>query len=144
MPEPALAPVIAPVIVPTVHVNVLAAVAVNAKFGPVPLQVASVAALFTAGFGFTVTVIVKAGPAHKAPAVEEGVTMYCMVLATALLGLVSVWLILEPEPALEPVMPPGFDPIVHAKVLASFAVNVIPVAVPLQSVAVAALVTVGA
>lgn len=133
-----------PVIVPMVQAKELGAVAVNAIFGPVPLQVASVAAVVTTGFGLTVTVIVKAGPAHKAPAVEVGVTIYCMVFAVALLGLVSVWLILEPEPALAPVIAPGFDPMVQAKELASFAVKVMPVTVPLHIEAVAALVIVGA
>jgi hypothetical protein len=58
LPEPPLAPVMLPVIVPTVHVNVLAAVAVNAMFVAVPLQIAAVLAVVTAGVGLTVTVIV--------------------------------------------------------------------------------------
>ena len=57
-PEPALAPVILPVIVPTVHAKLLTAVAVNEILGLIPLQVAAVAAVLTAGFGLTVTVIV--------------------------------------------------------------------------------------
>jgi hypothetical protein len=56
-PEPPLAPVILPVIVPTVHVNVLAAVAVNAMFVAVALQIAAVFAVVTTGVGLTVTVI---------------------------------------------------------------------------------------
>ena len=77
-----------PVIVPIVHAKLLAALAVRATFGPVPLQVLAVAALVTAGIGLTVTVIVKADPAHD-PATDVGVTTYCTLPATALLGLVS-------------------------------------------------------
>jgi hypothetical protein len=58
LPLPAVAPVIPPVTVPIVHANVLGAVAVSEMFGPVPLQIAEVAAFVTAGAGFTVTVIV--------------------------------------------------------------------------------------
>ena len=57
-PLPALAPVMLPVIVPTVHVNVLAALAVNAMLVAVPLQIVAVLAVVTTGRGFTVTVIV--------------------------------------------------------------------------------------
>jgi uncharacterized protein Usg len=45
-------------IVPTVHVKLLGALAVNAMFGLVPLQVLAVLAVVTAGVGLTVTVIV--------------------------------------------------------------------------------------
>jgi hypothetical protein len=58
LPDPALAPEMLPVIVPIVHMNVLGALAVSAMFGPVPLHVAAVAAVVTAGVGFTVIVIV--------------------------------------------------------------------------------------
>jgi hypothetical protein len=57
-PELADAPVILPMIVPTVQVKLLGALAVNAMFGLVPLQVLAVLAVVTAGVGFTVTVIV--------------------------------------------------------------------------------------
>jgi hypothetical protein len=57
-PLPALAPVIPPVIVPTVHVNVLAALAVNPMLVAVALHTEAVFAVVTAGVGFTVTVIV--------------------------------------------------------------------------------------
>jgi hypothetical protein len=57
-PELAVAPVILPMIVPTVHVKLLGALAVNAMFGLVPLQVLAVLAVVTAGVGLTVTVIV--------------------------------------------------------------------------------------
>ena len=74
-PELALAPVIPPVIVPIVHTKLLAVLAVNEIFGPVALQVLAVAELVTDGIGFTVTVMVKADPAHD-PVVEVGVTIY--------------------------------------------------------------------
>ena len=74
-PEPALAPVILPVIVPIVHAKLLGVLAVKLIFGPVPLHILAVAELVTDGIGFTVTVIVKADPAHK-PAVDVGVTIY--------------------------------------------------------------------
>jgi hypothetical protein len=57
-PEPAVAPVIPPEIVPTVHVNVLAALAVNEMFGLVLLQMEVEAGVVTAGVGLTVIVIV--------------------------------------------------------------------------------------
>ena len=87
-PDELLAPVIPPVIVPIVHAKLLGALAVNAMAGPDPLQILAAAALVTAGFGLTVTVIVKAAPAHD-PVVEVGVTRYTTLPATALLGLVS-------------------------------------------------------
>ena len=57
-PDPPAAPVILPVTVPMVHTKVLGAVEVNKMFVPEPLQMAAVLAVVTAGFGFTVTVIV--------------------------------------------------------------------------------------
>jgi hypothetical protein len=58
LPDPAVAPAILPVIVPTVQVNVLDADDVSAIAVDVPLQMAAVLAVVTAGVGFTVTVIV--------------------------------------------------------------------------------------
>jgi hypothetical protein len=49
-----------------------------------------------------------------------------------LLGLVSVWLIVEPDPALAPVMLPVIVPMVHANVLGALGVKAIFVAVPVQ------------
>jgi hypothetical protein len=46
-----------PVMVPIVHVNVDGALAVSAMFGLVALQIEAVAAVVTAGVGFTVTTI---------------------------------------------------------------------------------------
>jgi hypothetical protein len=57
-PLPADGPVMPPVIVPTVHVNVLAADAVNAIFVAVALHIVAVLAVVTTGVGLTVTVIV--------------------------------------------------------------------------------------
>lgn len=57
-PEPALAPVMLPVIVPTVQVKLLEAVATSAILVVLPLQIAAVFAVVTAGVGFTVTVMV--------------------------------------------------------------------------------------
>jgi hypothetical protein len=57
-PLPAVAPVMPPVTVPIVQVKVLAALAVNAMFVAVPLQIAAVFAVVTAGVGLTVTVMV--------------------------------------------------------------------------------------
>jgi hypothetical protein len=141
-PEPALVPVMPPVMVPIVHVKALGALAVKVILGLVPLHVLAVAALVTAGTGFTVTVIVKAAPTQE-PVVAVGVTMYLTVPAVELPGLVSIWLMVVPEPALAPVMPPVMVPIVHVKALGALAVKVILGLVPLQVLATAASVTAG-
>jgi uncharacterized protein Usg len=141
-PEPADAPVILPTIVPIVQVNVLGALAVNEMFGLVPLHVLAVAKLVTAGFGLTVTVIVYAGPGHD-PVVEVGVTIYSTEPGIALLGLVSTWLIVLPDPATAPVILPVIVPIVQAKLLGALAVSAIFWLVPLQVLAVFAVVTTG-
>jgi uncharacterized protein Usg len=141
-PELALAPVIPPVIAPIVQAKLLGALDVKVIFGPVPLQMLAVGELVTIGVGLTVTVIVYAAPAHE-PVVEVGVTIYSTVPATALLGLVSDWLMVVPEPALAPVMPPVITPIVQAKLLGALDVKVIFGPVPLQVLTVAGLVTVG-
>ena len=60
-----------------------------------------------------------------------------------MLGLVSVWLIVEPEPALAPVILPVIVPIVHVKVLAMLAVKLMFMLLPLQMLAVLAVVTTG-
>ena len=64
-----------PVIVPSVQLKVLAALAVSATAGLVPLHVDAVVAVVTIGVGLTVTVIVVGKPVHD-PTVETGVTMY--------------------------------------------------------------------
>jgi hypothetical protein len=52
-------------------------------------------------------------------------------------------LIVAPEPALDPVMPPVIVPIVHVKLLATLDVSEILGPLPLQELAVAALVKTG-
>jgi len=60
-----------------------------------------------------------------------------------LLGLVNVWLIVEPEPFDDPVIPPVIVPMVPLKVLDALAVSDIFGPVPLQVDAVVAVVTLG-
>lgn len=96
-----------------------------------------------AGVGFTVTVMVYGVPGQVVEAVDTGVTIYCTVPAVVLLGLFSVCAIVEPEPAVAPVIPPVIVPTVHVKLLAAVAVSAIFVAVALQIVAVLAVVTTG-
>lgn len=67
---------------------------------------------------------------------EVGVTIYSTD-PTVLLGFVNNWLIVAPDPALAPVMPPTFAPMVHAKLLGKEAAKEIFVVFPLQIVAVA-------
>jgi len=85
---------------------------VKVIFGDVPLQMVAALGVVTVGFGLTVTVMVRGVPTHE-PAIDVGVTIYCTVPSALLLGLVNTWLIVEPELALAPVMPPGFAPITH-------------------------------
>jgi hypothetical protein len=142
LPDPAKAPLILPVIVPIVHVNVLAALAVKAIAGLVPLHVAAVLAVVTTGLGFTVTVIVYAAPGQL-PVVDVGTTIYSTVPAVALLALVSTWLMVLPDPALAPVISAETVPSVHVKLLGALAVNDMFGLVPLQVAAVLAVVTSG-
>ena len=74
---------------------------------------------------------------------EVGVTRYSTVPAVASEGLVSVWLIVAPEPANAPVISPVTVPIVQVKFEAALAVKLMPDPVPLQILAVLALVTTG-
>jgi ABC-type proline/glycine betaine transport system permease subunit len=131
LPDPAVAPEIPPVIVPTVHAKLLGALAVSAILVPVLLHIAFVAAVVTAGVGLTVTVIVYGDPTQP-PVVDVGVTMYCTLPAVALLGLLSVWLMFAPDPAVAPVMLPLIVPIVQVNVLAALAVSGMLVVVALQ------------
>jgi hypothetical protein len=112
-------------------------------FVAVALHIVAVLAAVTTGVGLTVTVIVYTGPGHAVLAVDVGVTRYWTVPAVALEGLVSVCAIVEPLPALAPVIPPVIVPIVQVNVLAALAVNAIFVGVALQIVAVLAVVTAG-
>lgn len=141
MPGPA--PVIPPVTVPTVQLNELGTEEVMLIFGLVPLQMEVVAGVVIVGAGLTVTVMVVGEPAQE-PAVAVGVTIYSTVPAKVALGLVSVWLIVDPDPGPAPVILPVMAPIVQAKLLGVDAVKDIAVPVPLQIVAVVGVVTPGA
>jgi hypothetical protein len=128
--------------VPIVHANVLGALAVRVTFGLTPLHIVAVAALVPTGLGFTVTVILYGVPGHD-PVTEVGVIKYCIEPAVLVLGLVNVWLIVEPEPALPPVMPPDIVPIVQVNVLGTEEVRAMLGPVPLQVDATDPLVTAG-
>jgi len=60
-----------------------------------------------------------------------------------MLGLVSIWLIVEPEPKVAPVIPPVTVPTVQLKVDGTLEVKAIFGLVPLQIVAVGEVVTIG-
>jgi hypothetical protein len=111
-------------------------------FGPVALQIAIVAAFVTTGRGFTVTVIVYGAPTQL-PVTEVGVTLYWTEPAVLVLGFVNVWLIVPPDPALAPVIPPVIVPIVQANVLGALAARVMFGLVALQVEVVDAFVTAG-
>jgi hypothetical protein len=142
LPDPALAPVISAETVPSVHVKLLGALAVNAIAGLVPLHVAAVFAVVTSGVGLTVTVILYTGPVHV-PVVDIGVIRYSIDPAVALLGFVSISLIVAPPPANAPTIPPVFVPSVHVKLAGVLEVNAIFVFVPLQILFTAEFVTTG-
>ena len=74
---------------------------------------------------------------------DVGATMYCTVPEVALLGLVNVCAMVEPLPAVAPVMLPVIAPTDQLKVLGVEAASAIFVAVPLQMAAVFAVVTTG-
>ena len=132
-PPPAVAPVIPPVIVPMLHVNELGAVADNGILVEVLLHIATAAGTpVTCGVGLTVTVIVNGVLAAQPPAIDVGVTRYCTVPATELLGFVRVCAIVAPLPALAPVILPVIVPIVQLKLLGAVALSGIFVAVLLQ------------
>jgi hypothetical protein len=141
-PLPAEAPVIPPEIVPIVQAKLLGTLAVREILGLVPLQVAAVAGLVTAGFGLTVITMEYGAPAHV-PVVDVGVTRYSTEPAVVVLGLVSVWFNVVPDAALAPVIPPVMVPTVQENVLATEAVSVVFGLVPLQIDWVAAFVTTG-
>ena len=112
-PLPALAPVIPPDMEPMVQAKELGAEAFNDIPGPVPLHIVAVLVVVTAGIGFTVTVMVYGSPSQF-PVVAVGVTIYSTVPGVELLGLVSVWSMVAPFPALAPVIPPDMVPMVQA------------------------------
>lgn len=74
-----------------------------------------------------------------------GVTVYSTVAGKVVLGLASIWLMVDPVPGPAPVIPPGLALTVHSKVLAIDDVNVIEGSVPEQILyGVEGLVTFGA
>jgi hypothetical protein len=141
-PVPAVAPVMPPVTVPIVHVNVLGVLAVRLMLGLPPLQILVAGGVVIEGIGLTVTVMLNGAPGQD-PVVDVGVTMYSTEPAVALPGLVSVWLMIFPEPAVAPVIPPLIAPIVHVNVLEEVDDNAMFGDVPLQMVALLAVVTAG-
>lgn len=143
VPGPLAAPVM--VTVEYVQLKLLGTEAVNTIFGSVPLQILADAKLVTSGLGWTVTVIVLEMPVHEPNTVAVGVTIYCTVPVVRLLGLVNIWAIVAPEPALAPVILPVIVPIVHVKLLLLIeAVKLIFVLVPLHMAAELDVVTIGA
>ena len=143
LPEPADAPVTPPLIAPIVHEKFAGAVDVSVIFGLVALQIVAVAELVTTGLGLTVTVIVNGVGGAQFPVTDVGVTIYCTEPAVALPGFVNTWLMVLPDPAVAPVIPPVIVPIVQAKLLAVVAPSVMLGLVPLQIEAVAGLVIAG-
>jgi hypothetical protein len=127
-----VAPVMPPEMVPIVQVNVLVVVATNEIFVAVAEQMDAVFAVVTTGVGFTVIVMVNGAPTQP-PVVDVGVTIYCTDPALVLLALVSTWLIVDPDPALAPVIPTEVEPIVHEKLLGTEAVRLMLGFVPLQA-----------
>ena len=105
-----------PVIVPIVHVNVLATLAVKAMLVPVPLQIVFVAAVVTAGEGFTVTVNVAGVPVHP---FADGVTVMVAVIGEVVALLAANEGILPDPPAARPMA-----------VLLFVQVNVVPLTGP--------------
>jgi hypothetical protein len=143
LPDPADAPVMPPLIAPIVHEKFAGVVDESAIFGLVALQIVAVAELVTTGLGFTVTVIVNGAGGVQLPVTDVGVTMYCTEPAVALLGFVSTWLMVLPDPAVAPVIPPVTVPIVHAKLLAVVAPRAMFGLVPLHIELVAGFVIAG-
>ena len=77
------------------------------------------------------------------PVVETGVTIYSILPTLVLLGLLRVWLIVDPDPGKPPVIPPVILPTTHVNVLGVLAVSGIFVVPSLQIVSVAAVVRTG-
>jgi hypothetical protein len=103
----------------------------------------AVGVFVTTGPGETVTTILYGFPGHE-PVTDVGVTRYSTVPDVELPGFVRTWLMLLPEPLLAPLINPVIVPIVHVKVLGVLAVSAIFGLVPLQVLAVLAVVTAGA
>jgi hypothetical protein len=75
--------------------------------------------------------------------VDVGVIIYSTDPEEELLGLVRVWLITGPEPAVAPVIPPVIFPMVHAYADGTLDASEIFGLVPLHIASVAGLVTTG-
>lgn len=143
VPLPAMAPVmLLPETAPIVQVKLEVELAFNTIFVLVPLQIVLVLGADTTGVGLTVTVIIYGVPI-QVPDLEVGVTKYCTVPKVELFGFVKIWLIKSPEPAVAPVIPFEIVPIAQIKSLEAVAVSAILVVLPLQIVAVLAVVTTG-
>jgi hypothetical protein len=141
-PVPGVAPPILPVIVPIVQEKVLGVDAVSEMFGLPPLQILVDGGVVMAGIGFTVTTMLNGAP-PQLPVVDVGVTIYSTEPDVALPGLVNTWLMVFPDPADAPVMPPLMAPMVHEKLLAAVDDRLMFGDVPLQMVAAEGLVTPG-
>lgn len=90
LPLPAASPVIPPPTGPNVQLKLLGVDAVNAKAVLLVLQIVSVVIAFvTTGVGFTVTVKLVALPIQL-PTVEVGITLYMILPAVVLTGLVNI------------------------------------------------------
>jgi hypothetical protein len=95
----------------------------------------------TTGNGLTVTTTLVAVPTHPS-GLDVGVTRYSTVPAVVLLKLVSTWLIVAPDPAVDPETLPVTEPTVQVNVLATLAVRARLVLSPLQML-IGVLVTAG-
>jgi hypothetical protein len=74
---------------------------------------------------------------------DVGVTRYSTDPIVVVPGLVSIWLMIAPDPAVAPVIPPVIVPTVQVNELGADAVSPIPALVPLQIIADEAVVTTG-
>ena len=87
-------------------------------------------AVVRTGDGLTVTTTEYGFPGQL-PETDVGVMMYVTVPEEDPLGLVSTWLMVEPEPAVAPVIEPVTVPMVQENVLGTVAVKAIFVLLPL-------------
>ena len=114
LPDPAAWPVIPPVTAPIVQLYVVGAVDDNAMFVAVLLQILAVDGTpDICGVGLTVTTTLYGADDAQLPVVLVAVIKYSTVPAVALLGLISVWAIVLPDPAACPVILPVTAPIVQ-------------------------------
>lgn len=116
-----------------VQLKVLFTEAVRIVFQLSPLQIAAVDALVTKGFGSTLIIIVLLEPV-QVPLDAMGVTMYSIVPVVEFDGLLSVWMMLEPEPGVAPVIPPVMVPMLQLNDEGMLAERFTDVEVPLQMV----------